>query len=259
MRDSWARRIDRAVHLAENDEAARPLLTAYSRLLRLQRECSTTIGRAVTRLSGNLESDLAHIRPCVPRILDAMIETGPPLLAEEARRMREQPTSAIDAILLEGWREPSRPQFFPKVVLQPYAEHLATAGLRPIDRTPAPGQTCPFCGGPAQLAILRSVPDGDGGGRLLQCATCFTEWPIRRVLCPHCGEEEERRLGYFRSPAYDYLRIDACDACRHYLKTIDLTRLGLAVPVVDEVAGAPLDLWAAEQGYRKIELNLMGL
>jgi FdhE protein len=82
---------------------------------------------------------------------------------------------------------------------------------------------------------------------------------VRRVLCPHCGEDDERRLCYYHSPAFDHLRVDACETCRHYLKTVDLTRSGLAVPLVDEVAGAPLDLWAAEQGYQKIELNLVGL
>jgi formate dehydrogenase maturation protein FdhE len=28
--------------------------------------------------------------------------------------------------------------------------------------------------------------------------------------------------------------------------------------VVDEIATAPLDLWAVEHGYRKIQPNLMG-
>ena len=55
------------------------------------------------------------------------------------------------------------------------------------------------------------------------------------------------------------MRVDACDSCRHYLKSIDLGRLGLAVPLVDEVAAAALDLWALEHGYEKIELNLVGL
>ena len=55
------------------------------------------------------------------------------------------------------------------------------------------------------------------------------------------------------------MRVEACDTCRHYLKGIDLTRLGIAVPLVDEVASAPLDLWADEHGYVKIELNLVGL
>jgi formate dehydrogenase maturation protein FdhE len=31
------------------------------------------------------------------------------------------------------------------------------------------------------------------------------------------------------------------------------------VPIVDEVASAPLDVWAIEHGYTKIELNLVGL
>jgi FdhE protein len=79
------------------------------------------------------------------------------------------------------------------------------------------------------------------------------------VRCAECGEEDEVQLGYFHSPAYDHLRIDTCETCKHYLKAVDLTRLGLAVPVVDEVAAAPLDLWAREQGYEKIELNLVGL
>jgi formate dehydrogenase maturation protein FdhE len=259
MRDPWVRRIDRAAHLADRDEAARPLLTAYGRLLGLQRDCSATIGRAAARLSGNLESDLSVVRACVAPILTATIENGPPRLAQEAREIRERPPSAIDAMLLDGWRTPSRPHFFAKVILQPYAEHLAAAALRPGDRTPGAGQACPFCGGPAQLSILRSAANEDGGGRHLECATCFTAWPVRRVLCPHCGEDDERRLCYYHSPAFDHLRVDACETCRHYLKTVDLTRSGLAVPLVDEVAGAPLDLWAAEQGYQKIELNLVGL
>ena len=84
-------------------------------------------------------------------------------------------------------------------------------------------------------------------------------WPFCRVLCASCGEEDEHKLGYFIRRSTRHLRVDACDTCHRYLKTVDLTRLGVAVPLVDEVAGAPLDLWAREQGYEKIELNLVGL
>jgi len=93
----------------------------------------------------------------------------------------------------------------------------------------------------------------------LLCATCLSTWPFGRVLCAQCGEEDEHKLGYFHSPDYDHLRIDACESCRHYLKTVDLGRFGLAVPLVDEVAGASLDIWARDHGYEKIELNLVGL
>jgi formate dehydrogenase maturation protein FdhE len=40
------------------------------------------------------------------------------------------------------------------------------------------------------------------------------------------------------------VRVDVCDTCHSYLKSIDLTKTGLAVPVVDELATMPLDLWA---------------
>jgi FdhE protein len=66
-------------------------------------------------------------------------------------------------------------------------------------------------------------------------------------------------LGYFTAPEYDHIRVETCDSCKYYIKGIDLTRVGLAVPLVDEVAAAPLDLWAREQGYTKIALNLVGL
>jgi FdhE protein len=157
---------------------------------------------------------------------------------------------------------PSDRQFFAKAILQPYARCLAEAGVPPVDRVlPRDDGVCPFCGGAPQVSILEapSGPPAEGGGRRLLCATCLTEWPFRRVRCAHCGEEDEHKLSYFRGGEPDHLRVDACESCRRYVKTVDLTRLGLAVPLVDEVMGAPLDLWAREHGYDKIELNLLGL
>jgi FdhE protein len=163
-------------------------------------------------------------------------------------------------MLLGYWRDPSDRQFFAKAILQPYAQWLAESGVEPVDRpVTRAGNRCQFCGGAPQLSILHTTNELEGGGRQLLCATCLTTWPFRRVVCPSCGEEDDRKLGYFHTPAFDHLRVDGCDSCRHYLKTVDLTRLGLAVPIVDEVAGAPLDVWACDHGYEKIELNLLGL
>jgi Protein involved in formate dehydrogenase formation len=260
MRDSWQRRIDRAADLAERDRTARPLLLAYGRLLGIQRDCHEMLRQRADRLTGSLDRDLPEVRPGITPMLSAVAAIGPPPLADEARRLLDGGAAAIDAMLLDGWHAPSGERFFPKIALQPYAECLAAIDVRPLDRDRPRGKyVCPFCGGAPQLSILTSGGDAGGGGRQLLCGTCFTVWPFRRVLCAQCGEEDERRLGYFRSPAFDHLRVDACDTCRHYLKTVDLSRLGIAVPVVDEVAGAPLDLWALEHEYRKIELNLVGL
>ncbi len=260
MRDSWQVRIDRATALAAGDETAKPLLETYARLLALQRDCYKSLLASATQLSGWLERDLVVVRESVPPILGTVAVFGPPPLAEEARSITDGGAAAIDSVLRLGWRAPSNQHFFARLVLQPYANCLATQRIPPGDRNlPKGDNVCPFCGGAPQLSILEQAADAQSGGRQLLCGTCFTTWPFRRVLCAKCGEEDERQLGYFHSPAYDHLRVDACETCKHYLKSVDLTRLGLAVPIVDEVAGAPLDLWARDRGYEKIELNLVGL
>lgn len=259
-RESWQKCIDRASVLAARDEATKPLLDAYRRLLVLQVGCDATICAHTERLTGSLERDLDVVRSCAPQILHEVSNFGPPDLVEHGRRLLEDGELAIDSILLEEWRAPADRSFFAKVLLQPYAHCLASHGIRPIDRhLPHRNGRCPFCAGAPLVSVLHHAADDDAGGRDLVCGTCLTSWPFRRVLCANCGEDDEAQLGYFHSPSYDHVRIDACERCKHYLKSVDLTRLGFAVPIVDEVAAAPLDLWARERGYQKIELNLVGL
>jgi len=43
------------------------------------------------------------------------------------------------------------------------------------------------------------------------------------------------------------------------LKTIDLTKNGLAVPEVDDLASIPLTLWAEDNGYGVIGGNFLGV
>jgi FdhE protein len=109
------------------------------------------------------------------------------------------------------------------------------------------------------VSILEVADTADGSSRRLQCASCLSAWEYRRILCPSCGNEDERTLGYYESPTFPHVRVDTCEQCGRYIKTVDLRRLGLAVPLIDEVAAAPLDVWASERGYEKIELNLVGL
>jgi FdhE protein len=262
MRESWDRCIERAQRLASADEAVRPLLAFYGALLGLQKVLA--VGLTPNRNgppTGALAQDIELLRPGIAAFLGSIAAAGPELLAQQARRLLDGPQKQIDDLITACWHRPSDRQFFAKAVLQPYARFLAEAGVMPLDRELTMAENrCPFCGGIPQLSILHgSGGPLEGGGRSLLCATCLTVWPFRRVLCAHCGEEDEHKLGYFHSPEHDHLRVDACDTCRHYLKTVDLTRLGLAVPLVDEVAGAALDIWAREQGYEKIELNLVGL
>jgi FdhE protein len=79
------------------------------------------------------------------------------------------------------------------------------------------------------------------------------------VLCPNCGQENKDQLPIFTAPDFEHVRVEACDSCNTYIKSVDLTRDGHAVPVVDELATVALNLWADEHGYTKFEPNLLGL
>ncbi len=260
MTERWTRRIERAAQLADEEDAARELLLSYRQLLELQRDCYFALRALDSQLTGSLERDLPVVCAAAEPMIPAVAAFGPGPVAETAVHLLASLSPELESILAAGWRSRSRHSFFQKLVLQPYAEHLAVANKRPIDRGLAPRSgVCPFCGGAAQLAILQSTSVEDGATRSLSCGTCATTWRVGRFFCPECGEEDERHLAYYEATAFAHLRVEACDTCRHYLKSVDLTRFGLAEPVVDEVAGGALDLWATEHGYRKIELNLIGL
>lgn len=262
LKNSWDSLLRRAERLAAKNDAANELLTFYTELLRAQKRIYEFLRtRAGWLPSGTLEEDLPTVRVMMPELLRSVEASGPAALAEEARALLRASDEEIDRLLLEQWRAPSDVQFFAKAFLQPYARWLAESGGRPVDRNLERGENrCPFCNGKPQVSLLRvKEASSESGGRELVCATCLTAWPFRRVVCAQCVEERPARLGYFHTTEYDYVRIEACDTCKHYIKSIDLTRLGLAVPLVDEIAAAPLDVWAHEHGYTKIELNLVGL
>jgi formate dehydrogenase accessory protein FdhE len=258
----WDSLIQRAGQLASRNDAAGELLTFYAVLLGVQKDIYEFLRSRKDWLpTGVFEDDLVVAGEMLPALLSAVEGSGPAELAEEARRLKNTDSDELEGMLLRQWWSPSDDQFFGKAFLQPYARWLAESGGRPLDRVcEARENRCPFCGGKPQVSVLQSrETTSESGGRDLVCATCLTVWPFRRVVCAQCGEERPHMLAYFQAPEIDYIRVEACDTCKFYIKGIDLTRLGLAVPLVDEIYGSSLDLWAREQGYTKIELNLVGL
>ena len=257
MPDSWNRRIDRATALARGDSRASALLTQYAAILATQRTCYDALVSHGEGLTGSLEHDLDSVRECAETVFATIAKCVPDSVAAGAPR----DAASTNQLLRDGWYAPSAP-FLARLVLQPYAEALSRLGRCPEGRNigATPGRaTCPFCGGPPQVSVLRRDGGSDGGGRELICALCSTNWALRRILCVHCGEEDEQRLKYFHTPEFDHVRVDACETCLRYLKAVDLSRLGIAVPVVDEVASGALDIWAHEHGFTKVEVNLVGL
>ncbi len=262
MGDFWNKQIERADFLAGELSGSKELLTFYGQLLRAQKEIYESLRSRKNWLpSGDLERDLPVVQSLTNGLVERVAQHGPTSLAEEAQELLASEPDVMAQELLDHWRNPSDTQFFAKSILQPYTRWLAETATAPTGRELAGGErTCPFCGGKPQVSFLQNKESNvESGNRDLLCANCLCSWEFRRVVCANCGEERPAKLGYFHSPEFDHIRIEACDSCKHYIKGIDLTRLGHAVPLVDEIYAAPLDLWAREHGYQKIELNLVGL
>jgi formate dehydrogenase maturation protein FdhE len=119
-----------------------------------------------------------------------------------------------------------------------------------------PPDPCSFCAAPV-VSLLREA--GHGSRRSQVCGVCLAESSAPRLGCPSCGEQRVEALPIFRSDATEPARIDACDTCRAYTKTIDLTRNASACPIADDVASISLDLWVREQGYQRARPNLLRL
>jgi FdhE protein len=249
---SWDAAINRALQLAESAPATKELLVFQATLLAAQKEVYDSLRSLRNWLpSGYLSDDLEVLQQYVPPFVKSVLAVAPPALAEQA--------DASEELLLDYWDNRSDQLFFPKAFLQPYAQWSVQSGALP-KQTSIPENRCPYCFGKPQLSFLRvTEPGSESGNRHLLCATCLSSWEFRRVVCASCLEEHPSKLQYFKSDEYDHVRIEACESCKQYVKGIDLTRLGLAVPLVDEIASAALDLWATEKGYAKIELNLVGL
>lgn len=109
---------------------------------------------------------------------------------------------------------------------------------------------CPVCGGRPLLAYIRQ--DGKRWG---VCSLCEFSWNLPRLLCPACETADPKSLRYFFTEREQGRRVEVCDACHHYLKTIDLREIGWTpLPVLDDLLTTHLDLWAREKGYQRLSL-----
>jgi FdhE protein len=135
--------------------------------------------------------------------------------------------------------------FITQNALRPFLEKEAAALLPKIDQTLWLRPYCPICGGKPDFAIL----ERDVGARHLICSRCNTQWLYKRLECPFCGTEDVSNLSYYASEDKVY-RLYICEACKHYLKAIDLRETGKdPVIPVERVVTLDMDIAAQEKGY----------
>ena len=267
---NYPARAERVDLLVQRYPFASQILGFYGNIVQFQKEFYERLPKlwgkgVVAPPEGNLRSELnlpilmkpfgeylSFVEPRSPGPL------GCPLAATaNAGRNRRGPRCLAnfgERGLLEADSTDPLTEVLARAFLQPYAEFLVGSLLPPV--LPMTVCRCPRCNSLPLLGVLR--PEGDGGKRFLQCSFCSQEWEFRRILCAHCGEAQEQKLPVYIAEQFPHVRVECCDTCKHFLRTVDLTKDGKAVPIVDDLAAIPLGLWAQENGYTRIQGNLLG-
>jgi len=256
--EPWTRRRRRVHHLLERAPTTRQILVLCGALLDVQERAFV-----MTRDDEPAPSAIAaYVADRVMAdVVDATEEAGPVSLALAAReRYQDGALSAMVQGWLVGEEQPPVDRYLARAAAAPVLEALGSLAW------PAPPEAmtaghCPRCGGRPQVSYL---PESGEvlvtASRMLSCSRCDESWTHARMTCPACGEADSARMPIYADPEWlPHLRADACETCRRYLITVDLRKEPEAVPVVDELAALPLDLFAQARGFTKIVPNLMGI
>lgn len=110
---------------------------------------------------------------------------------------------------------------------------------------------CPVCG--REPDVARIDPDNL---RHLHCGQCGARWQYHRLPCIWCGTEDPKQVQILQATEWEPWRVDVCDACGGYVKTLDQRHGGtLSRPGVDlfleDARTRQLDVVAQQRGYRR--------
>ncbi|HUC53973.1 MAG TPA: formate dehydrogenase accessory protein FdhE [Candidatus Cybelea sp.] len=265
----YAPRILRAERLSSQHAFAAEFLNFYKHIATFQEKLRTQVAASSGAKSSSAPAadlrarlDLSVLLPHFRGFLSMIEQHAPPALANSAHQMSLLSSDSWIASLEAYWQHGGKydqqvgafAQFLPRAFLQPYAEYRAAQ----LPRAPMviTIRVCPLCGARPVSGVLRV--EGEGGKRFLLCSFCSEEWEFRRIHCPTCGEQAEAKLPVYIAEQLPHIRVEACDTCKFYLTTVDLTKDGHAIPLVDDLAAIPLTLWAHEHGYSRLQPNLLG-
>jgi Protein involved in formate dehydrogenase formation len=255
----WVDRGRRAEELIRLQPHADELLTLYLALLEPQRQAYE---RAQEERPAARELPAYVAATVLPVILVATLRAGPEKLRGAAMtRFHEADFPELVSRWLRGGELSAPDRYLARAATAPVLEALPELGreIRGASGEAEP-RHCPSCGGEPQLSYFGLSGEAlVAAPRHLLCSRCSESWVYPRMVCAGCGSQDTAKLPIFAdTDHFANLRADACEVCRRYLLTIDLPKDPAAVPVVDELAALPLDLFVRERGFTKITPNLMG-
>lgn len=275
----WSLRRKRAEELRERWSFAAEVLAFYAAIADVQEAAFVAV---FDNLPSPQSLSAYAAERVVPRIVETSIANGPPAMTDSVLgSFHEADFEGVIDSWLRGEELGAVERYLARAATGPILEALVANDAELPYNGPRDDCHCPRCGGAAQLSYFApSREDLVTAHRFLECSRCATTWTFPRMTCASCGEAETARLKVFgeigaaqadisgklvksaadgvASAHFPHLRIDGCATCSRYVLTIDLERDPRAIPIVDEIASVPLDLYAKERGMTKLVPNLMG-
>jgi len=138
--------------------------------------------------------------------------------------------------------------FLIKNTLTPLVEKYSECINSAVDLDAWDSGCCPVCGHLPGLAELKKTPSGRQ--RFLFCSLCHTQWPFQRLKCPYCDNIEEKETEYFSFPDEENFRVDVCNSCKTYIKTVLNNNADLS-PVLLDWSSQDVDDSATRKGYKR--------
>jgi len=217
--------------------------------------------------------DLKQALGLIPALLDTLSASGGEA-ANAAKTLRQalasgelNPEAALraqmagDDALFATWRErlPGSPRALDFLATSALSPSLSRAAeqLAPLlpENLPHEHGHCPLCGSLPLISLLRDKE----GKRFGVCTFCGHEYRLRRIACAYCDEGDQNKLKLFRVAEYPGVRVDVCETCNMYIKTLDFRGLDQPLlPALDDMASVALDVLAQQQGYKRPTLSAWG-
>jgi len=107
---------------------------------------------------------------------------------------------------------------------------------------------CPVCGSLPGLSMF--IGEGE---RFLFCSFCWHQWSSKRLYCPFCDNTDSKTLNYFFAEEEKEYRVDLCDSCKKYIKTIDTRETRRYIyPPLEAASTLHLDIKAQGKGFESV-------
>jgi FdhE protein len=181
------------------------------------------------------------------RAVLAAIEGGSFDLGAALRAVCALDAQALDTMLVPLGEPAVLAQTLLRAALAPAFRAAALAYAPLLETSPWTRSVCPVCGSPPLLGELR----GGESRRVLRCGCCGAAWEFQRLRCVYCDNRDHRRLSALHLEGQgDFLRIEVCDICSGYIKSMArLEPIPYELLPAEDLATAYLDLLALERGY----------